>query len=202
MEKITKNGFNIVGDIKNDEYYIDDFPPFPNKNRKSKEVFQLLEKSILLEKNITFPFKFNITERVVKLCLDTEDSFSIRGILDLIDRDKHLFINTDTLFKIKFSYEDNFPILKIIYYTIDNERGQINCSSLDMLLHIIFINYNQKQFTKKRVDYLENEVMLNMDEIRQIPLIPVQWLNFDSEGNLLEFPNLTPLLSINNPDHN
>lgn len=202
MEKFTKKGFVVVGDKENDTYYIDDYPPFPNKNKRSKDVFQSIEKIILLEKNISFPFKFNITERVVKLCLDTEESFSIRGILDLIERDKHLFINTDTFFKIKFSYEDNFPILKIIYYTIDNEKGQINCSSLDMLLHIIFINYNQKQFTKKRVEYLENEVMLNMDEIRQIPLIPVQWLNFDSEGNLMEFPNITPLLSINNLHHN
>lgn len=201
MEKFSRNGFSIVGEIKNDEYYIDDFPSFPNKNKKSKEVFQSLEKLILLERDILFPFKFNITERVVKLSLDTEEDFSIKGILNLIERDKHLFINTDTFFKIKFSYEDNYPVLKIIYYTIDNEKGLINCSSLDMLLHIIFINYNTKQFTQKRAGYLENEYMLNMDEIRQIPLIPVQWLNFDSEGNLSEFPNISPLLSINNPHH-
>jgi hypothetical protein len=58
-----------------------------------------------------------------------------------------------------------------------------------MLLHIIFINYNQKQFTKKRVDYLENVVGLNMDEIRQIPILPVQWLEFDLDGKLMVFPN-------------
>ncbi len=201
MRTNKRDGFVIVRNLINDEYFIDNFPPFPNKNRKSKEIFQSVEKLILLERDILFPFKFNITERVVKLSLDTEEDFSIKGILNLIERDKHLFINTDTFFKIKFSYEDNYPFLKIIYYTIDNDNGLISCSSFEMLLHIIFINYNTKQFTKKRVDFLKNEVKLNMDEIRQIPLIPVQWLNFDSEGNLSEFPNISPLLSINNPHH-
>jgi hypothetical protein len=111
------------------------------------------------------------------------------GIKNLINRDKHLFIGTDTFFKVKFSYEENFPILKIIYYTIDNEKGQIDCFSMNMLLNIIFINYNQQQFTKRRVNYLQNVVGLNMDEIRQIPILPVQWLNFDKDGNLLDFPN-------------
>jgi hypothetical protein len=31
MEKFSRNGFSIVGEIKNDEYYIDDFPSFPKK---------------------------------------------------------------------------------------------------------------------------------------------------------------------------
>jgi hypothetical protein len=174
---------------KKNIYYIDDFPPFPNKNKKSKNTFQSIEQIVLTERDITFPFKFIMTERVVKLCIDTEEYFSFEGIKNLIDRDKHLFLGTNTFFKVKFSYEDNFPILKIIYYTIDNEKGQISCSNMDMLLQIIFINYNQKQFTKKRVDYLKNVVQLNMDEIRQIPILPVQWLNFDENGNLLDFPN-------------
>ncbi|WP_297511719.1 hypothetical protein [Flavobacterium sp.] len=188
-KKFTINGFDVVKDIENNTHYIDDFPQFPNKNKNSKEIFQIIEQIVLTEKVITFPMKFNMIERVVKLCIDTEEYFSFEGIKNLIDRDKHLFLGTNTFFKVKFSYEENFPILKIIYYTIDNDKGQIDCSSMDMLLHIIFINYNQQQFTKKRVDYLENVVGLNMDEIRQIPLLPVQWLNFDENGNLLDFPN-------------
>jgi hypothetical protein len=43
--------------------------------------------------------------------------------------------------------------------------------------------------TKKRVHYLENVVGLNMDEIRQIPILPVQWLEYDLDGNLMDFPN-------------
>jgi hypothetical protein len=188
-KKFTKNGFDIVEDIENNTHYINDFPEFPNKNKKSKEIFQTIEQIVLTEKEVLFPMKFNIIERVVKLCIDTQDYFSFYGIKNLINRDKHLFIGTDTFFKVKFSYEENFPILKIIYYTIDNEKGQIDCSSMDMLLQIIFINYNQKQFTKRRVNYLQNVVGLNMDGIRQIPILPVQWLNFDKDGNLLDFPN-------------
>ena len=188
-KKITKNGFDVIEDTENNIHYIDDFPQFPNKNIRSKDIFQTIEQIVLTEKHISFPMKFNIIERVVKLCIDTQDYFSFDGIKNLINRDKHLFTGTDTFFKVKFSYEENFPILKIIYYTIDNEKGQIDCSSMDMLLHIIFINYHQKQFTKKRVHYLQNVVGLNMDEIRQIPILPVQWLNFDKDGNLLDFPN-------------
>jgi hypothetical protein len=188
-KKFTKNGFDIVEDIENNTHYINDFPEFPNKNKKSKEIFQTIEQIVLTEKEVLFPMKFNIIERVVKLCIDTQDYFSFYGIKNLINRDKHLFIGTDTFFKVKFSYEENFPILKIIYYTIDNEKGQINCSSMDMLLHIIFINYNQKQFTKRRVNYLQNVVGLNMYEIRQIPILPVQWLEYDLDGNLMDFPN-------------
>jgi hypothetical protein len=28
-----------------------------------------------------------------------------------------------------------------------------------------------------------------MDEIRQIPILPVQWLEYDLDGNLMDFPN-------------
>jgi hypothetical protein len=188
-KKITKNGFDVIEDTEKKIHYIDDFPQFPNKNIRSKDIFQTIEQIVLTEKHISFPMKFNIIERVVKLCIDTQDYFSFEGIKNLIKRDKHLFIGTDTFFKVKFSYEENFPILKIIYYTIDNEKGQIDCFSMNMLLNIIFINYNQQQFTKRRVNYLQNVVGLNMDEIRQIPILPVQWLNFDKDGNLLDFPN-------------
>jgi hypothetical protein len=191
MKKQFKlNGFNVVNEVDKSLYYIDEFPEFPNKNKKSKETFQSIEEIILDDKISSFPLKFNITERVVKLCLDTEEYFSFEGIRELIKRDTHLFKNSKTFFKIKFNYEDNIPILRIIYYTIDDEKGLIDCSSFDMLLDMIFINYNQKQFTKKRIDYLENVVQLNIDEIKQIPIIPVQWLDFDEEGNLSEFPNL------------
>jgi hypothetical protein len=188
-KKITKNGFDIIEDTEKNTHYITDFPQFPNKNIRSKDIFQTIEQIVLTEKYISFPMKFNIIERVVKLCIDTQDYFSFEGIKNLINKDKHLFIGTDTFFKVKFSYEENFPILKIIYYTIDNEKGQIDCSSMDMLIHIIFINYNQKQFTKRRVNYLQNVVGLNMDEIRQIPILPVQWLEYNLDGNLLDFPN-------------
>jgi len=188
-KKFTKNGFDVIEDTEKKIHYIDDFPEFPNKNIRSKDIFQTIEQIVLTEKYIPFPMKFNMTERVVKLCIDTEEYFSFEGIKNLINRDKHLFKGTDTFFKVKFSYEDNSPILKIIYYTIDNDKGQIVCSNMSMLLHIIFINYNQKQFTKKRVDYLENVVGLNMDEIRQIPILPVQWLEFDLDGKLMVFPN-------------
>ena len=59
-----------------------------------------------------------------------------------------------------------------------------------MMLDIIFINYKTTQFTSKRVNVLTNIYNLDMKEIRQIPIIPVQWMNFDKNNNLLEFPNM------------
>lgn len=186
MKKIK--GYNLVK--KDSEYYISEFPPFPNKSKKSKYFFQSLERTILKERFIWYPLKFNIIERIVYLSEENKESFSFSGIIKLIDGDKKLFINTDTFFKIKISFPDNKAELKIIYYTIDNIKGMIECSSSDMLLDIIFINYKTSQFTPKRVESLINDYNLDMKEIRQLPIIPVQWLNFDENNNLLEFPNI------------
>jgi hypothetical protein len=186
-KKINNYGYKF---IKNEnEYYITDLPNFPNQNQKSKHLFQSLERIILKEKFIFYPTKFNITERVVLLCDETSDYFSFSGIKKLIDKDKSLFIDTNTFFKIKISFVDKNTELKIIYYTIDNDKGLIDCSSSEMMLNIISINYKVKQFTTKRIDMLTNEYNLDFKEIKQIPLIPVQWLDFDENGDLLDFPN-------------
>jgi hypothetical protein len=187
-KKDNLNGYKVVreGEI----LYIDEFPNFPNQNKKSKEVFQAVERIILNEKFIFFPTKFNITERVVLYAIGTEDYFSISGIKNLIDRDKLLFIDTKTFFKIKISFIDSIMELKIIYYTIDDDKGLIYCDSFENLLEIICIKYNTKQFTPKRVEFLTNVANLKMNELKQIPIIPVQWLNFDKNGNLLDFPNI------------
>jgi len=185
--KVNKYEYKIIK--KENEYYITDFPNFPNQNQKSKLLFQSLERIILKEKFIFYPTKFNITERVVLLCDETSEFFSFSGIKKLINKDKSLFIDTNTFFKIKISFVDKNTELKIIYYTIDNDKGLIDCSSSDMMLNIISINYKVKQFTQKRIDMLTNEYNLDFKEIKQIPLIPVQWLDFDENGNLLDFPN-------------
>ena len=125
MKKIK--GYNLVK--KDSEYYISEFPPFPNKSKKSKYFFQSLERTILKERFIWYPLKFNIIERVVYLSDENKESFSFSGIKKLIDGDKKLFINTDTFFKIKISFPDNKAELKIIYYTIDNNKGMIGTAT-------------------------------------------------------------------------
>ena len=187
-KEVNYKGYKLV---KNDtDYYINDFPNFPNQNQKSKKLFQSLERIILSEKEIIYPLKFNLTERVVKLCDETKELFSFSGIKKLIDRDKSLFINTKTFFKTKISFVDNNTELKIIYHTIDNDKGLIDCYSSEMLLDIIFINYKLKQFTPRRVEVLTDIYNLDMKEIRQIPLLPVQWLDFDENGDILDLPNI------------
>jgi hypothetical protein len=181
------NGYKVVKD--ENIHYIDDFPEFPNVNKKSKKKFQSIERIILNEKFICFPLKFNLIERVIQLTEDNEEYFSFTGIKNRIEKDKLLFVNTKTFFKIKVSFVDNNTELKIIYYTID-ENGLNDCSSMEMMLNIIFIKYNVKQFTPKRVEFLMNVVKLDMEEIRQIPLIPVQWLDYGDDGNLLELKNI------------
>jgi hypothetical protein len=187
-KEVDFNGYKLVKDEST--YYINGFPEFPNKNKKSKKTFRKLESVILKEEELVFPLKFNMTERVVHLSNGTEEYFSITGIENLIGRDKSLFLNTQTFFKIKISFIENITELKIIYYTIDNNKGLIDCNSFEMLLDIISIQYNVKQFTPRRVEFLTDVAKLRMREIRQIPIIPVQWLRFDENGNLEEFPNL------------
>ena len=187
-KEVNYKGYKLVNN--DTDYYINDFPNFPNQNQKSKKLFQSLERIILLEKEIIYPLKFNLTERVVKLCDETSEFFSFSGIKKLIDRDKSLFINTKTFFKTKISFVDNNTELKIIYHTIDNDKGLIDCYSSEMLLDIIFINYKLKQFTPRRVEVLTDLYNLDMNEIRQIPLLPVQWLDFDENGDILDLPNI------------
>ena len=188
MKKEEKtNEYKLV--IDDSIYYFNDYPDFPNQTKKSKKIFQSLERIILKQKLIWYPSKFNITERVVQLDDQTREFFSFSGIRKLIDRDKSLFVDTNTFFKLKISFVDNITELKIIYYTINNDKGLIDCVSSDMMLDIIFIRYKVFQFTPRRVEVLTNRFNLNMNEIRQIPIIPVQWLNFDENGNLIDFPN-------------
>ena len=189
MKKITKvNGYKLVDD--GTKYYVDNFPSFPNQNENSKRMFQLLEKNILKEKSIKFPIKLNTTERVLKLSKETEECFSLSGIINFINTEKKLFTDSNTFFKLKISYNNDVLELRVFYYTIDNDNGLTNCNSLEDLLNTIFINYDHKQFTKKRVEVLKNYINIDIDLIRQIPLIPVQWLNFDENGSLLDFPNI------------
>jgi uncharacterized protein YdaL len=189
MKKITKvNGYKLVDD--GTKYYVDNFPSFPNQNENSKRMFQLLEKNILKEKSINFPIKLNTTERVLKLSKETEECFSLSGIINFINTEKKLFTDSNTFFKLKISYNNDVLELRVFYYTIDNDNGLTNCNSLEDLLNTIFINYDHKQFTKKRVEVLKNYINIDIDLIRQIPLVPVQWLNFDENGSLLDFPNI------------
>ena len=189
MKKIIKvNGYKMVED--GSKFYIDNFPSFPNQKENSKIIFQSLERNILNEKTIQFPINLIVTERVLKLSKETEKYFSVSGLINFIQKEKRLFTNTETFFKLKISYNNNDLELKVIYYTIDNEKGLTICKSLKDLLELIFINYEVNQFTKKRVEVLSNNKNIDIDLIRQIPLIPVQWLNYDENGNLLDFPNI------------
>ena len=192
MKKIIKlNGYNVVED--GSECYIENFPDFPNQKKNSKIIFQSFERNILNEKRIHFPIKLIKTEQVVRLSKETEKYFSVSGLINFIQNEKRLFTNTETFFKLEISYYKNDLELKVIYYTIDNERGLTICDSLNDLLDLIFINYKLKQFTKKRVEVLNNNKNIDVDLIRQIPVIPVQWLDYDENGNLLDFPNINLL---------
>jgi hypothetical protein len=189
MKKTIKvNGYKLVED--GSKYYIDNFPSFPNQEVNSKVMFQSLERDILNEKTIHFPIKLIKSERVLKLSKETEKYFSVSGIINFIQKEKRLFINTKTFFKLKISFNNNDLELKVIYYTIHNEKGLTSCNSLKDLLDLIFINYEVNQFTKNRVGVLKNNKNIDIDLIRQIPLFPVQWLNYDENGNLLDFPNI------------
>ena len=138
MKKIIKvNGYKMVED--GSKYYIDNFPSFPNQKENSKIIFQSLERNILNEKTIHFPIKLIKTERFLKLSKETEKYFSVSGLINFIQKEKRLFTNTETFFKLEISYNNNDLELKVIYYTIDNEKGLTSCKSLKDLLELICI---------------------------------------------------------------
>ncbi len=179
-------GFKVVHNKEEKIYKILNFPHFPQETIQSMRVYQEIEKENFMKRDLCFPIKFNITERITEIEYENIELFTLKDLFDVIDRDKNRFINTNTFFKVNLVYENKLSVLSIIYYTICDE-GYTTIQNIDDLLNFVFINYNKKKFKKK---FIKNRIKKNEElpnEIEYIPLIPLLWLDYDENNNLTYF---------------
>ena len=139
-----------------------------------------------MKRNIQFPIKLDITERIVEIEYDFIDFFSIEELFDIIEKDKNRFINTDTFFKVKLVYENKKSIISIIYYTISN-TGTTEIKNINDLLDFVFIHYDTKKITKKFIKPRMKKYGEFPNDVEHIPILPLLWLDYDENYNLKYF---------------
>jgi hypothetical protein len=188
MKKLNKlEGFDVeyCDDKKN--VVIKNYPHFPQKTSSSKKLYQNIEKINFEEKEIMFPIKLIITERLVDIENNKIDFFTIEDLFNLIVRDKNRFINTKTFFKVELDYKnENTSQLSIYYYTIQ-EEGETIIKNIENLLDFVFVEYDMVKFTKKFIEPRKKKYGNSIIDIEYIPLLPLLWLDYDENNNLIYF---------------
>lgn len=179
-------GFPVFHNEEEKIYEILDFPHFPQETKQSRQFYYQLEKDNFNKRYFQFPIKFNITERIVEIKYENIEFITLQDIYDIIEKDKNRFINTDTFFKVDLVYENKICVLSILYYTIC-DNGTTTIQNIYDLLDFTFIKYNTKKFTKKFIKPRMKKYGNIPNDIEHIPLLPLLWLDYDENYNLIYF---------------
>lgn len=180
------SGFELKYNKELENVEILDFPHFPQETLKSKNLFYQLEKINFTNRKIEFPIRFNIIQRIVDVDYNNIEFFSISDLFNLIEQDKNRFINTDTFFKVSLEYQNKSSFISIIYYTL-SETGETKINNINNLLDFVNIHYDTKKFTKKFINPRKLRGIKTPNDIEHIPLIPLLWLDYDENNNLIYF---------------
>jgi len=176
-------GFKVEYKDRQNLYELSDFPNFPDDTPQSKKIFNDIEILSFKTRNIEFPIKVNIIQRIKDIRNKDIKCFTLTDLYKIIELDEHLFINTDTFFKIHLEYKDHVCVFSIIYYTICDEGANI-IKSRDELLEVTKVHFNKKKFLKKFVENKKLEKYNCINYLKYIPLIPLSWLEYDNNNDL------------------
>jgi hypothetical protein len=179
-------GFPLFHNEEEKIYEVLDFPHFPQETKQSRQFYYQLEKDNFNKRYFQFPIQFNITERIVEIKYENIEFITLQDIYDIIEKDKNRFINTDTFFKVDLVYENKICVLSILYYTIC-DNGTTTIQNIYDLLDFTFIKYNTKKFTKKFIKPRMKKYGNIPNDIEHIPLLPLLWLDYDKNYNLIYF---------------
>jgi hypothetical protein len=179
-------GFPVFHNEKEKICEILDFPHFPQETKQSRQFYFQLEKDNFNKRDFQFPLQINITERIVEIKYDNIEFITLPEIYDIIEKDKNRFINTNTFFKVDLVYENKICVLSILYYTIC-DNGTTTIQNIYDLLDFTFIKYNTKKFTKKFIKPRMKKNGNIPNDIEHIPLLPLLWLDYDENYNLIYF---------------
>lgn len=179
-------GFPVFHNEEEKIYEVLGFPHFPQETKQSRQFYYQLEKDNFNKRYFQFPIQFNITERIVEIKYENIEFITLQDIYDIIEKDKNRFINTDTFFKVDLVYENKICVLSILYYTIC-DNGTTTIQNIYDLLDFTFIKYNTKKFTKKFIKPRMKKYGNIPNDIEHIPLLPLLWLDYDENYNLIYF---------------
>jgi hypothetical protein len=191
-------GFDVNYD-DNGNVEINDVKQFPQESKNSQKLYDRLELLKIEDSGIIFPImlkKWIITINPINY-ETIMDYFRISGIKKVIEENKSKLVGKTTFVKGAVQYEKKckYPNLNIHFYEVVNEGGDEVINIFDMIEYCK-IQYNIKRFTPKRISDLEK--LVNTEELLRIPYLPVELIQFDEFGNILDF-NLHKINSINLP---
>ena len=186
-----KYGYEVVHNKEKNTYSIIDTPLYPQSSNKIRKLFTDIERASLFEGGAMFPNKvkfsnIEIEGDFVSMYMD----FHFDGMHQLL-KDENLNPLLLTFFKPEIYYpkrSSKLPNLIINIYQFDN-NGLFEFEDEFEFLDFSFINYNKKQFTKKRLEIMK-EMGLKIEEITQIPAIPLLLVKFDNTGIVEPFEYL------------
>lgn len=185
-ELINLMGFDIHYRTDDGNYEITNFPEFPQETEKSKMFFKIIDKSKFYDRNIQFPNRLNLIQEVYEIDYNLFNKFNLDELFEFIKKHKNRFINTDTFFKVKLDYENNKCVFTINFYTI-SEDGLIFVENINELIDIISIEHDIEKFSEKFKDISSREDINIPNEIEYIPILPLIWLDFDENNDLIYF---------------
>jgi hypothetical protein len=188
-------GFKLEYKENQKLYELSDFPQFPDDTPQSKKIFDEFEIVNYNSKNIVFPIRVDIIQRIKDFRFKDIKCFTFRDLFKIIKLDEHLFVNTNTFFKIHLEYQKGICVFSIFYYTI-KEHGVHTIKNTDDLLETIKPHFRKKKFIKKFVRNKKLEKQSCPNYLEYIPLIPLSWLEYD-ENNELSYIEYFDSLEIN-----
>lgn len=191
-------GFDVNYD-ENGNVEINDVKQFPQESKNSQKLYDRLELLKIEDSGIIFPVMLKKSTISINPINDETimDYFRISGIKKVIEENKSKLVGKTTFVKGAVQYEKKckYPNLNIHFYEVVNEGGDEVINIFDMIEYCK-IQYNIKQFTPKRISDLEK--LVNTEELLRIPYLPVELIQSDEFGNILDF-NLHRINSINLP---
>jgi hypothetical protein len=180
-------GFKLEYNESEKMYELSGLPQFPDDTPQSKKIFDEFEIVIFKTKqDIKFPIKVDIIQRIKDIRYKDVKCFTFRDLYKIIKLDEHLFVNTNTFFKIHLEYEKGVCVFSIIYYTI-KENGTNIIKNTDDLLEITKTHFRKKKFLKKFVENKKLNKLNCPNFLEYIPSIPLQWLEYNQNNELSYF---------------
>ena len=180
-------GFKLEYNESEKMYQLSGLPQFPDDTPQSKKIFDEFEIVIFKTKqDIEFPIKVDIIQRIKDIRYKDVKCFTFRDLYKIIKLEEHLFVNTNTFFKIHLEYEKGVCVFSIIYYTI-KENGTNIIKNTDDLLEITKTHFRKKKFLKKFVENKKLNKHNCPNFLEYIPSIPLQWLEYNQNNELSYF---------------
>lgn len=190
MEEIDNiYGFPVIYNKEEQTLIIKNNCGSQHQNRACRKLYQLLEQIYILYEKLQYPLRINEWIAVLEPTDENiEKYYSAKGISTFITENKIRLNNTITFFKPEVNYYKNQELPNLIFHFFQvSYDGKLDIDDSFELSDRCFINYKDtKQFTPLRIKKLQQKG-IDYKMIKDIPLLPIERIQFDKNGKLVEF---------------